>query len=243
MPPPASFTETLPDGFAFRMIYVEGGVFRMGGADDAAFSDEKPVHEVRVPSFSLGEYPVTQGLWLAVMGGGNPSGFPGLDRPVELVSWEDAQAFIAKLNGLTGRGYRLPSEAEWEYAARGGAGSEGYLYAGSDKLKEAGWYNENSGDETHPVGQKLPNELGLYDMSGNVWEWCEDHWHRSYQGALADGSAWVEADRTGLGRVGRGGSWGSDARLCRVSYRNRNSPGYRYRRLGFRLAAPSVQPR
>ncbi|MDX2284268.1 MAG: formylglycine-generating enzyme family protein [Bacteroidia bacterium] len=242
---PDIFTETLPSGFAFRMIGVEGGTFRMGLPEGAegAYGDEHPDHEVLVPPFSLGEYPVTQGLWLAVMGGKNPSYFPGLDRPAEQVSWEDAQAFIAKLNGLTGRGYRLPSEAEWEYAARGGARSEGYLYAGSDKLKEAGWYDENSGGETHPVGQKLPNELGLYDMSGNVWEWCEDDWHDTYTNAPADGSAWVEAGRTGLLRVLRGGSWGLDARLCRVSYRDPLSPGRRDHSLGFRLAAPPVQRR
>ena len=133
-----SFQQTLPTGPAFDMTLVEGGTFIMGGEDSAAFDREKPLHKVRLDSFYMGKYLVTQAQWLAVMTGENPSSFKGENRPVEQVSWDDAQAFIQKLNEQTGRNYRLPTEAEWEYAARGGIYSAGFLYAGSDKLKEGG---------------------------------------------------------------------------------------------------------
>ena len=232
---PAARTNFTEQGIApaFEMIFVEGGTFLMGGADEEAYGDEKPVHKVQVYPFYLARYPVTQALWQAVMRN-NPSNFKGADRPVERVSWDDCQDFLQKLNAHTGKNYRLPTEAEWEYAARGGAYSEGYLSAGSDKLKDVGWYDENSGNETHPVGEKLPNELGLYDLSGNVWEWCED-WYGSYPSGSQTNPT---GPSRGSDRVSRGGSWISVAQYCRVSYRYPYSPEGRDFNLGFRLALP-----
>ncbi|MCB0576929.1 MAG: formylglycine-generating enzyme family protein, partial [Saprospiraceae bacterium] len=166
---PPILTERLPNDIAFDMLLVDGGEYLMGGAEEEAGNDEKPVHRVKVSTFYLGKYPVTQSVWQSVMRD-NPSNFKGDNRPVEQVSWDDVQEFLKKLNSLTKQDYRLPTEAEWEFAARGGLHSEEYLYAGSDKLKQVGWYNANSNGETHEVGQKLGNELGLYDMSGNVYE-------------------------------------------------------------------------
>lgn len=227
--------ETLPNDVSFEMTFVEGGSFLMGGRDDRAAEYEKPVHEVSLPSFYIGKYPVTQEVWTAVMGAeNNPSGFPGYKRPVERVSWNDTQDFIKKLNELTGRTYRLLTEAEWEYAARGGKLSQGYIYAGSNKLTDIGWFKENSAEKTHPVGLKYSNELGLYDMSGNVREWVEDQWHDNYEGAPVDGSAWVDGGE-GAQRVRRGGSWLVNAQYCRVAYRYRYYPTFRYHYLGFRL--------
>ena len=228
-----NYTETLPSELSFEMIYIKEGSFMMGNDDNKAYDWEKPVHKVTVPSFYLGKYLLTQVLWEAVMGN-NPSRFKGENRPVEQVSWEDTQIFIQKLNEMTGRTYRLPTEAEWEFAARGGIHTEEYRYAGSDKLKEVGWYEENSSGQTHPVGQKLGNELSLYDMSGNVWEWVEDQWHSDYTGAPKDGSAWLNADK-GASRVLSGGSWIRSARRCRVSDRLNASPGDRGGDIGFRL--------
>ncbi|MEM9723341.1 MAG: formylglycine-generating enzyme family protein [Bacteroidota bacterium] len=228
------YTEQLPQGPSFEMMWIEEGEFIMGGSDSEADWDEKPVHQVSLKSFYLGKYPVTQALWEAIMGG-NPSSFKGADRPVEQVSWEDTQDFLQKLNTLTSKTYRLPSEAEWEYAARGGNHSEGYLYAGSDRLEQVGWYSKNSDGWTQPVGQKLGNELGIYDMCGNVSEWVEDQWHNRYEGAPTDGTAWVDREE-GAPRVRRGGSWRNRAQYCRVSFRHHDSPGDRYGTLGFRLA-------
>jgi formylglycine-generating enzyme required for sulfatase activity len=160
--------------------------------------------------------------------------FKGCDAcPVERVSWDDVQAFISRLNSRSGgKRYRLPTEAEWEYAARGGGLGEGYLYSGSNKLNEVGWYDSNSGDKTRPVKGKKPNALGLYDMSGNVWEWCSD-WHRStyVRGPQTNPSG----PSSGSGRVIRGGGWYGDAEDCRVANRNRGAPGRRYDGVGFRL--------
>ncbi|MEZ4772262.1 MAG: formylglycine-generating enzyme family protein [Bacteroidia bacterium] len=233
----SNFEKTLPH---HEMIFVEGGEFGMGGSDAEARDNEKPIHRVQVSSFYMGKYPVTQALWQAVMGN-NPSEFKGKNRPVEKVSWTNAKTFIQKLNEKSGKTYRLPTEAEWEFAARGGIYSQGYLYAGSDKLKEVGWYDENSENKTHPVGQKLPNELGIYDLSGNIWEWCEDDWHNNYIDAPTDGSAWVSSENRGSDRVFRGGSWGSTPDRCRIAFRLSISPVLRDPYLGFRLAmsAPS----
>jgi formylglycine-generating enzyme required for sulfatase activity len=154
---------------------------------------------------------------------------------VERVSWNDIQEFLSKLNAKTGKTYRLPTEAEWEYAARGGSQSRGYKYAGSNSLDEVAWYTDNSGSKTHPVGQKKANELGLYDMSGNVWEWCADDWHGSYSGAPSTGRAWIDSPRASS-RVFRGGGWDGGARYCRVSYRGNYTPSFRGSALGFRLA-------
>ncbi len=206
----------LLDPFADLMVRIEGGSFDMGSNESDA---EKPIHKVTVKDFSLCKYPVTQAAWKQIMGqDNNPSKFKGDDLPVENVSWQVAQTFIQKLNEDTGQKYRLPTEAEWEYAARGGEKSRGYQYAGSNDPKEVAWYDENADSKTHPVGLKTANELGLHDLSGNVWEWCEDVWHDSYKDAPADGSPWTsggDQDR----RVLRGGSWFMETSGLRSAFR------------------------
>lgn len=219
---------------SFKMIKVEGGTFMMGATPEQkgdAYSDESPIHEVMLSDFSIGEMQVTQELWEAVMGF-NPSWFNGNKLPVENVSWDDCQEFIRKLNEKTKRNFRLPTEAEWEYAARGGNKSQGYKYAGSDNLDDVAWFHVNSYDKTHDVGQKKPNELGLYDMSGNVWEWCND-WYDDYSNSSQNNP---QGPSSGSNRVRRGGSWCSDARICRVSIRYYCTPDYRNGYLGLRLA-------
>ena len=241
------------NGISFTMVTVPGGTFTMGGTSEQGSdpdSDEKPTHQVTLSSFSIGQTEVTQELWQAVMGS-NPSRFKGPRRPVEMVSWDDCQTFIRKLNSLTGQNFRLPTEAEWEYAARGGS-SGGTKYAGSDNLDNVAWYWKNSGDKylsgtdsdwdwdkiqknngrTHDVATKSPNSLGIYDMSGNVWEWCQD-WKGNYSSGSQTNP---QGPSTGSGRVGRGGGWLSYARFCRVSIRNYDSPGGRVDSLGLRLA-------
>ena len=231
--------EPLPLVVASQMVRVPGGMFSMGCADcffGCADCDleEKPVHPVRVPSFEISKYEVTQDLWEAVMGE-NPSDFSDCARcPVDSVTWEDIQTFLEKLNTLTGKRYRLPTEAEWEYAARGGQQSRGYEYAGSDTPALVAWYGENSGDRTHPVGQKGANELGLYDMSGNVWEWVADCWNSGYHGAPSDGSAWTSENCSR--RVVRGGSWFRSPENLRSANRDRDEAGYRSFNYGFRVA-------
>lgn len=217
-----------------NMVYVEGGTFTMGATSEQgsdAESDEKPIHQVTLSSFSIGKYEVTQEEWEAVMGN-NPSSFKGAKRPVEHVSWSDCHQFIRKLRTLTGKNFRMPTEAEWEYAARGGNKSRGYKYSGSNILDDVGWYDSNSSSSTHDVGQLDPNELGLYDMSGNVWEWCAD-WYGSYD---SNSQSNPGGPSSGSNRVRRGGSWYCHAGCCRVSYRNYYSPGRAYRDLGLRLA-------
>ena len=222
-----------------QMVRVEGGSFTMGcqsGRDDriVCLDDEKPPHPVQVRSFEIGKYEVTQEFWEAVMGD-NPSHFTGCARcPVEEVSWDDVQIFFRKLNELSGARYRLPSEAEWEYAARGGRQSQGYQYAGSDDADAVGWHEDNSEGRTHPVGQKRANELGLYDMGGNVWEWVQDCWNDNYRGAPADGRAWERGDYCSP-RVLRGGSWHSQPWAMRAS--NRSDVGFAsLDNTGFRIA-------
>ncbi len=222
------------DNLIANMVYVEGGTFMMGATSeqvDDAFNAEKPAHRVTLSSFSIGCYEVTQEEWEAVMFD-NPSHFKGKKRPVECVCWDDCQEFISKLNAMTGKTFRLPTEAEWEYSARGGNKSKGYKYSGSNNINAVAWYGDNSGKTTHPVGQKSPNELGLYDMSGNVFEWCSDWsgFYRSFSQTNPKG------DSSGIGRVRRGGSWQDNARLCRVSQRDRYPPDRRGYYLGFRLA-------
>ncbi len=216
-----------------EMLLVEGGTFIMGSpeAEGGRSKNERP-HEVTVSTFGIGKYPVTQKEWEEVMGN-NPSHFKGsAGRPVERVSWHDIQQYIQNLNTQSGLNYRLPTEAEWEFAARGGNMSKGYRYPGSNRLEEIAWYQENADDQTHAVGQKLPNELGIYDMIGNVWEWCED-WHADYpKEKMHD----PKGPNTGSNRVIRGGSWRADWERCTLSLRNYNPPGYYYRDLGFRLA-------
>ena len=224
----------LPD---LDLVFIQGGAFQMGDEHGDLWDACRPVHKVTVKDFYLSKYPVTQALWRAVMGDDPPElAFKGSgNRPVERVSWDDTQLFIQQLNERTGESYRLPTEAEWEYAVRGGIYSNRYKYAGSNKLKEVGWYDENSHDETKPVGLKFPNELGLYDMSGNVYEWCADVWHENYEDAPSDGSAWMEGGEQNR-RVVRGGSWYVNSNLCRVASRFWFYQDYRLNFIGFRLA-------
>ena len=195
------------------------------------YDDEKPTHKVTLTNdYYIGKYEVTQALWQAVMGN-NPSNFNGDNLPVEKVSWDDCQEFISKLNKMTGKKFRLPTEAEWEYAARGGKKSRGYQYSGSNNLSDVAWYTSNSGYKTHTVGSKQANELGIYDMTGNVLEWCQD-WYGKY-------SSFSQTNPTGAtsgsNRVFRGGGWHGSAWNCRSSCRSSYSPGYRYINLGLRL--------
>ncbi len=229
-------------GVTFKMIAVEGGTFRMGATAEQGtsdpYSDEYPTHQVTLSSYSIGETEVTQALWVAVMGS-NPSWFTRWfkrkkqqDHPVHNVTWGDCQNFIHRLNSLTGKRFRLPTEAEWEFAARGGNKSKGYKYSGSNTLDDVAWYNDNNISKTHPVATKAPNELGLYDMSGNVWECCHD-WSGGYNGGAQTNPT---GPTSGSNRVYRGGSWFSNARRCRVSSRSNFSPSSSYSFLGFRLA-------
>ena len=203
----------------------------MGSNDSEATYWEKPVHNVTLSDYYMGETEVTQELWEAVMGT-NSSNFRGLNKPVENVSWEECQEFIAKLNEMTGKNFSLPTEAQWEYAARGGNKSHGYKYSGSNTISEVAWYGNNSSLSTHRVGAKSPNELGLYDMSGNVWEWCSDR----YGEYSASSQMNPTGPTTGSSRVCRGGGWDSSATYCRVVNRLINSYGDRYFFYGFRLA-------
>ncbi|MCI6563901.1 MAG: formylglycine-generating enzyme family protein [Bacteroidales bacterium] len=223
------------NGIKYNMVWVNGGTFRMGGTSeqgsDADSDDEYPVHSVTLSGYYIGKTEVTQALWKAVMGS-NPSRFKGDNLPVEWISWNDCQEFIRKLNALTGQHFRLPTEAEWEFACRGGNNSRGYKYSGSNYIDNVAWYLDNSGDKTHPVATKLPNELGIYDMSGNVYEWCND-WKGDYSSGAQTNP---KGPYDGSDRVDRGGSWCINAVGCRSSIRSSDSPGYRYGYLGLRLS-------
>ena len=238
------------NGVSFSMIRVEGGTFTMGATEEQgsdAEDDEKPAHKVTLSTYSIGETEVTQELWEAVMGS-NPSKYKGSKLPVEQVSWSDCQKFIKKLNKATGKAFRLPTEAEWEYAARGGSMSKGHKYSGSNKMEDIGWYWENSGDfrlngewdinraesnhcQTHPVALLKPNELGLYDMSGNVYEWCIDC-DGSYSNVSQTNP---QCEGNGIWRVCRGGSWYNSAKYCRLSFRYCKAVGFNDDSLGLRL--------
>ena len=245
-------------GVSFNMIKVEGGTFQMGAQNNnpngenyvrEAWGNETPVHNVTLSDYYIGETEVTQELWGAVMGS-NPSNFNGLNNPVEYVSWNDCQEFIKKLNQLTGKNFRLPTEAEWEYAARGGNKGRGYKYSGSNTIDDVAWYDVNaynvgsssSSYGTHPVGVKLPNELGLYDMSGNVWEWCSD-WYSDWYGKNYYSSSPQtnpSGPTAGTYRVLRGGGWNGYADNCRVSHRTGVKPAYRFVKLGLRLVCSGL---
>ena len=227
-----------------EMVAVPAGCFEMGCVGDSSdctdyintdcCNDEKPVHRVCLEAFEMGVFEVTQDQWTAVMGDNYSFHKDGGGRlPVEQVRWDEAREFIRRLNALTGKQYRLPTEAEWEYAARSGGREE--TYAGGENLNELGWYDENSKRKTHPVGQKKPNGLGLYDMTGNVWEWVEDDWHASYGGAPTDGSAWVNESRA-VYRVLRGGGWHDDGHYCRLATRGSRAHDETNYDVGFRLA-------
>ena len=222
------------NGVSFNMVRVDGGTFTMGATSEQgsdAQSDEKPAHQVTLSTYSIGETEVTQALWQAVMGN-NPSNRKGDNLPVEKVSWNHCQAFIQKLNQLTGRRFRLPTEAEWEYAARGGNKSRGYKYSGSNNIDDVAWYYGNARKKTHPVKSKQSNELGLYDMSGNVEEWCQD-WKANYSGGSQTNPT---GSSSGFDRVHRGGSWGTYAGSCRVAFRYILTSADPNRFLGLRLA-------
>ncbi len=222
------------NGVQFTMVEVGGGTFTMGATSEQgsdAWDEEKPAHEVTLSDYYIGQTEVTQALWEAVMGS-NPSDSKGDNLPVEQVSWDDCQVFIQKLNQLTGKQFRLPTEAEWEYAARGGRKSRGYKYAGGNNIDSVAWCDGNSGNETHPVATKQANELGIYDMSGNVLEWCSD-WCGDY---TSSSQSDPQGSSSGSFRVIRGGCYYNFARNCRVSYRISNTLDYRSGYLGLRLS-------
>jgi len=227
------YTETVKN-LNIAMVAVKSGTLTMGCTSeqgDDCRDSEKPAHRIQISDFFIGKYAVTQAQWKAVMGD-NPSYYKGDNLPVERVSWNDAQEFISRLNALTGKQYRLPTEAEWEFAARGGISSKGYKYSGSNNVSDIAWIESNSAKTTHAVGTKMPNELGIFDMSGNVMEWCND-WLGQY---TEIGKVNPKGAGSGSHRVGRGGSWNSADRIVRVSARSGNTPDSRAMNLGFRLA-------
>lgn len=205
-----------------EMVWVEGGSFEMG--DAKGLSNERPAHIVQLRSFSIARYEVTQLLWMQVMGS-NPSFFKNCDNcPVEEVTPAQIDSFIARLQSLSGKKYRLPTEAEWEYAALGGRQSKGYRYPGSNRLAEVAWMKDNAEERTHPVGLKKPNELGLYDMAGNVWELCRDYWNPAYYKKSPTTNPCNETKA--IFRAARGGSWRSGEERCYSKARNRNVPDH-----------------
>ncbi|MBQ0057644.1 MAG: SUMF1/EgtB/PvdO family nonheme iron enzyme [Bacteroidales bacterium] len=231
---PSSSTQSfVVNGVSFSMVAVSGGTFQMGATREqlAPWNDEKPVHSVTLSNYYIGESEVTQALWIAVMGQ-NPSKIKGDNLPVEKVSWKDCQVFIQKLNQLTGKNFRLPTEAEWEYAARGGKESKGYQHSGSNELDKVAWYNGNCNERTHAVKTLQPNELGVYDMNGNVWEWCQD----VYADYVVNSQTNPTGPTSGSERVLRGGSWDVDGRRCRITNRTSESVKEREEDYGFRLA-------
>ncbi|MEM9723702.1 MAG: formylglycine-generating enzyme family protein [Bacteroidota bacterium] len=260
MPTPCLHTPYIPTPYP-EMVEIKGGSFMMGSEEN---EQEQPIHEVQVADFLLGKYPVTntqfarflqvygsdkvqdgeyegedmiyEDIWAIQKDGNTWKPASGYETyPVQTVTWYGAYTYCQWLSEIEGRVYRLPSEAEWEYAAREGGLSQGLKYAGSNKAKEVAWFDENGLGITHPVGLKLPNELGLFDMGGNVWEWCADHWRGNYHGAPKDASPWISGGDSDL-RVLRGGSWGNSGSYCRVSARNRFNPNFRNDIVGFRVA-------
>lgn len=225
----------LPNGPILELNLIAPGTFIMGSGpgEDGRYNNEDPAHEVRILSpFWMGKYPITQAQWQAVMGF-NPSRFKGDQLPVEQISWTDAHDFAKRLQELTGYAFRLPNEAEWEYACRAG-GMTAYFFGNDpDVLGEFAWYEDNADGATHPVGQKQPNLWELFDMHGNVWEWCQDWYHNTYAGAPAEGREWDHLE--GVHKVVRGGSWHAKAQACRSAIRNRLSPRDHYYFLGVRM--------
>ena len=235
---PSGLSNTL---LHMSFVTISPGSFMMGSPEDeeGRYANESPLHEVTIDySFDLQATEVTQKLWEEVMGT-NPSTFLNPDNPVECVSWNDCMLFIEKLNQLDNRySYRLPTEAEWEYACRAGTTTRYYSGDSEDNLKQIGWFDHNSGFTTEECAQLAPNAWGLYDMSGNVWEWCQDYFHDSYEGAPLNGSAWLENPTSN--RVSRGGSTGSSLRRCRSAARDACYPDFQYCFLGFRLVRTPI---
>ena len=239
-------TETLPGNIKLEMIKIPAGSFLMGTEEAEVtllnkecgtdwFKNEMPQHRVNLQEFYLGKYPITQEQYQAIMGN-NPSRFKDNPKnPVENVRWNDAQAFCQKLSEETGKKYRLPSESDWEYACRAGTQTRYYFGDNEKLLGEYAWYGKFLGGKTHPVGQKKPNKWGLYDLHGNVWEWCEDGWHENYQNAPTDGTTWNENHSVTNVRVLRGGSWSDAPRNCRSAHRMYY--GNRYNNFGFRVVS------
>ena len=234
----SNFIENVGGVIKPQMIAIPGGKFQMGDDNDLKYA--KPSHSVSIKTFFISKHLITQEQYQAVMGT-NPSYFKGAKCPVEQVSWNDAVEFCKKLSQQTGKNYRLPSEAEWEYACRAGTQTKYYFGDDEKQLGNYAWYNGNANNETHPVGEKYPNQFGLYDMHGNVWEWCSDHWHDNYKNAPTDGSSWNSG--TDNSRVLRGGSWFILAGLCCAGYRNRNNADNSYNHYGFRVACSTFRPK
>jgi formylglycine-generating enzyme required for sulfatase activity len=238
----AVFTQPLSDSLRIdlpEMVRVEGGTFRMGSV--LAGSDEVPVHLVTVDDFMISRYEITQKQWRDVMGNdARVNYFPGCDScPVERVTWFSVQEYLEKLNVLSGGRFRLPTEAEWEYAARGGRFSGSFKYAGSNNPDEVAWRDGNSDVRTHVVGLKNPNELGLYDMSGNVWEWCSDWYAMDYYTVSPQHNP--QGPVEGRSRVMRGGSWFHDSSGLRTTDRDRSNPYFRFGYVGFRICSDERQ--
>ena len=233
-------------GVSFTMVAVEGGTFTMGATSEQgsdAEDDEKPTHQVTLSSYYIGQTEVTQALWTAVMGTtvsqqrdkddpSYPLSGEGDNFPMYFISWEECQTFVSKLSELTGQKFRLPTEAEWEYACRGGNKSRGYKYSGSNDIDDVAWYWCINVETSSPVATMSPNELGIYDMTGNVCEWCQD-WYGSYSSSPQTNPTGATS---GSYRVYRGGSWGCPAGGCRSSIRIYKTPDYRYDDVGLRLA-------
>ena len=225
-------------GVTFKMVKVEGGTFTMGATAEQgteAQLNEKPAHEVTLPDYYIGQTEVTQTLWKAVMDY-NPSYTQWPECPVDKVSWNECKDFVAALTELTGLPFRLPTEQEWEYAARGGKYSKGYKYAGSDNLEEVAWFVANADEKSHPVASKKPNELGIYDMSGNVYEWCEDK-YLMYDGSEPEYSQkMLKSDKKREFHIERGGCWNYGPTMCRTAYRHAGNYTHMYAYDGLRLA-------
>lgn len=237
--------EASPWYHSFEMVPVEGGTFTMGAQkqypadpnyDEEAYIVESPVRNINIRDYRMSKYEVTQAQWVAAFGE-NPSFDQGDSLPVEMVSWDMVQNFIAQLNEMSGENYRLPTEAEWEYAARGGVKSSSYMFSGASVLSVCGWYYSNSDSSSHNVGEKIPNELGIYDMSGNVREWCQD-WFDYYDSEELDNPV---GPLDGVKKVNRGGAWTTPSENCRNSYRNANFPTEAFHDLGFRLVMDSSE--
>ncbi len=237
-------TIMLPGDVPLVMVWIPGGTFLMGrySGEQGSWSDEDPQHQVTVPGFWMGKYEVTQAQRRALLGK-SPSYFAGDSRPAELVSWFGAKSFITALNNHSGKTFRLPSEAEWEYACRAGKTTRFYWGddTGNTDIVSYAWYRDNSGYQTHDVGGKTANAFGLHDMSGNVLEWCEDDWHDNYTGAPTGGHAWVDSPR-GSRRVLRGGGWSNFGNFCRSANRGNDTPDSPHITYGFRVAWTPRRP-